>query len=266
MYGFNYHKASSVADAATKINANADAKLLAGGQTLLAAMKLRLASPSDLVDLKDVAELRGIKIEGGAITVGAMTSHADVASSADLRKSIPALCALAASIGDRMVRNMGTLGGSLANNDPAADYPAAVLGAGATIHTNQRKIAADDFFKGMYETTLQTGEIITSVSFPIPKRAGYAKFKNPASRYAIVGVWVNDSGKSVRVAVTGAGPCVFRATSLEQALSSRFSIDALANAKLSADGLNSDMHAAADYRAHLIKVMTRRAVEQALKI
>jgi aerobic carbon-monoxide dehydrogenase medium subunit len=263
MYEFNYHRATSVADAAAKLAAASDAKLLAGGQTLIAALKLRLASPSDLVDLRGVAELRGIKKDGDSISIGAMTTHADVASSKDVLKAVPALANLAASIGDPMVRNMGTLGGSVANNDPAADYPAGILGLGATLHTNKRKIAADDFFTGMYQTALQPGEIITSISFPLPKRAGYAKFKNPASRYAIVGVFVAETAKGVRVAVTGAGPCVFRVAAMEKALGSKFSADAVANIKVAAAGLNSDMHAGAEYRAHLVTVMARRAVEAA---
>ena len=240
-----------------------DAKLLAGGQTLIAALKLRLASPSDVIDLGGIAELRGIRKDGGSISIGAMTTHAEVASSKDVLKAVPALASLAASIGDPMVRNMGTLGGSVANNDPAADYPAGVLGLGATIHTNKRKIAADEFFTGMYETALQPGEIITSISFPLPKRAGYAKFKNPASRYAIVGVFVAETASGVRVAVTGAGPCVFRVAAMEKALGSKFSADAVASIKVAAAGLNSDMHASAEYRAHLVTVMARRAVEAA---
>ena len=263
MYEFNYHKASSVADAAARLAAAADAKLMAGGQTLIAALKLRLASPSDVIDLRGVAELRGIRKDGGAISIGALTTHAEVAASKDVLQAVPALASLAASIGDPMVRNLGTLGGSIANNDPAADYPAGVLALGATVHTNKRKVAAADFFTGMYETALQPGEIITSVSFPLPKRAGYAKFKNPASRYAIVGVFVAETANGVRVAVTGAGPCVFRVPELEKALGSRFSADAVANIKVAAAGLNSDMHASAEYRAHLVTVMAKRAVEAA---
>ncbi len=236
---------------------------MAGGQTLIAALKLRLASPSDVIDLRGVAELRGIRKDGGAISIGALTTHAEVAASKDVLQAVPALASLAASIGDPMVRNMGTLGGSIANNDPAADYPAGVLALGATVHTNKRKIAAGDFFTGMYETALQPGEIITSVSFPLPKRAGYAKFKNPASRYAIVGVFVAETANGVRVAVTGAGPCVFRVPELEKALASKFSADAVANIKVAAAGLNSDMHASAEYRAHLVTVMTKRAVAAA---
>ncbi len=265
MYSFKYQRAKSVADAAAVISNNADAKLLAGGQSLIATMKLRLSRPSDLVDLGAMAELRGIKVEGGAVTIGAMTRHAEVAASAEVKKAIPALASLAASIGDRQVRNMGTLGGSVAHNDPAADYPAAVLALGATVNTNRRKIAADQFFKGMYETALEAGEIITSVTFPCPKRAAYMKFKNPASRYAIVGVFVADSGNGVRVAVTGAAPSVFRVTEMEKALASKFAPESVASVKVPEKGLNSDLHAKADYRAHLITVMARRAVEAALK-
>jgi carbon-monoxide dehydrogenase medium subunit len=264
MYQFNYHKASSVADAVALLARNSDAKLLAGGQTLIAAMKLRLAAPPDLVDLGAIAELRGIKADGGTLSIGAMTSHAEVAASKEVTQSIPALAALAASIGDRMVRNMGTIGGSIANNDPAADYPAGVLGVGATVNTNKRKIAADQFFKGMYETALEPGEIITSIGFPVPKRAGYAKFKNPASRYAIVGVFVSESGSGVRVAVTGAGPSAFRVPEMEKALTAKFSPDAVAGIKVSANGLNSDIHASSEYRAHLVTIMAKRAVQAAL--
>jgi carbon-monoxide dehydrogenase medium subunit len=264
MHEFNYHKASSVADAAARIASSSDGKLLAGGQTLIAAMKMRLAAPADIVDLGGIADLRGIKVEGGGIVVGAMTTHAEVAASKDVQKAIPALAVLAGSIGDRMVRNMGTLGGSVANNDPAADYPAALVALGATVITSRRKLAADQFFTGMYETALETGEIITSVSFPVPKRAGYMKFKNPASRYAMVGVFVADTASGVRVAVTGAGPSVFRVADMEKALAKSFSPDAAANVKVSANGLNTDIHASAEYRAHLVSVMAKRAVEQAL--
>jgi carbon-monoxide dehydrogenase medium subunit len=207
--------------------------------------------------------LKGIKVDGGNLTIGAVTRHAEVASSKEVQQSIPALARLAAMIGDRMVRNMGTLGGSVANSDPAADYPAAVLGLGATINTNKRKIAGDDFFKGVFETALQPGEIIASITFPIPKRAGYVKFRNPASRYAIVGVFVAESN-GVRVAVTGAGPCAFRVPEMEKALSAKLAPDAIANVKVSANGLNSDIHASAEYRAHLVNVIARRAVEQAV--
>ena len=265
MYAFNYQRAKSVADASAVISKDADAKLLAGGQSLVAALKLRLSQPSELVDLGTIGELRGIKVEGNAVTIGAMTRHAEVAASAEVKKAIPALAGLAASIGDRQVRNMGTLGGSVAHNDPAADYPAALLGLGATVNTNKRKIAADQFFKGMYETALEAGEIITSVTFPCPKRAAYMKFKNPASRYAIVGVFVADTGSGMRVAVTGAAPSVFRVAEMEKALASKFAPESLASIKVPEKGLNSDLHAKADYRAHLITVMARRAVEAALK-
>jgi aerobic carbon-monoxide dehydrogenase medium subunit len=264
MYEFNYHKPSSIADAAALLGRNPDARALAGGQTLIAAMKLRLASPSDLVDLGAIKELTGIRLDGAALTIGAMTRHAEVAGSKDVAQSIPALAHLVSSIGDRMVRNMGTLGGSLANNDPAADYPAGVLGLGATVSTDKRKIAADAFFKGIYETALEPGELITSVSFPVPKRAGYAKFKNPASRYAIVGVLVSEGSGGIRVAVTGAGPCVFRLPEMEKALAAKFAPESVAPIKVAADGLNSDLHASSEYRAHLVTVMAKRAVEQAI--
>src|SRR5882724_501355 len=265
MYAFNYQKVKTVADAAKVLAKDGDAKLLAGGQSLIAAMKLRLAHPSELVDLGTIKELSGIKADGKAVVIGAMTRHAEVAASAAVKKAIPALAALAGGIGDRMVRNMGTIGGSLANNDPAADYPAGALGLGATIVTNKRKIAADDFFRGMYETALGKGEIIEEVVFPIPKRAAYMKFKNPASRYAIVGVFVADFGSGVRVAVTGAGPGVFRVAQMEKALASKFAPESVANISVPDKGLNSDLHAKADYRAHLITVMARRAVEAAVK-
>jgi len=264
MYSFNYQKTKSVADAAAALGKNADAKLLAGGQSLIAAMKLRLSQPAQIIDLGDVAELRGIKVDGGSVTIGAMTRHAEVASSADVKKAIPALAALAGGIGDRMVRNMGTIGGSVAHNDPAADYPAAVLGLGATVITNKRKIAADDFFKGMFETALQAGEIITAVSFPAPKRAAYMKFKNPASRYAMVGVFVAETAGGPRVAVTGAGPGVFRVPEMEKALAGKFAPESVANIAVKASGLNSDIHASAEYRAHLITVMAKRAVAAAI--
>jgi len=267
MYSFAYRRATSIADASDFIAKNSDAKLLAGGQSLVATMKLRLSRPSDLVDLGGIQGLAAITTRaasGKALTIGAMARHADVAASAEVRKAIPALAALAESIGDRQVRNMGTLGGSLAHNDPAADYPAAVLALGATVTTNLRNIAADDFFKGMYETALGQGEIITSVSFPCPKRAAYMKFRNQASGYAIVGVFVADFGSSVRVAVTGAAAGVFRIAEMEQALASRFAADSIASILVPEKGLNSDLHAKADYRAHLITVMARRAVDAAL--
>ena len=263
MYSFTYQKAASVDDAAAMLAARPQAKLLAGGQTLIAAMKLRLADPGELVDLGRIKGLAGIRIDGKTAVIGAMTRHADVAASAELRAAIPALAALAGGIADRMVRNMGTLGGSIANNDPSADYPAAVLALGAGVVTHRRTIAADGFFTGMFETALQAGEIITEVRFPVPVRAAYMKFRNPASRYAIVGVFVADFGAAVRVAVTGAGPVVFRVPAMEQALKVRFAPDAIAAIKVPEAGLNADMHAQADHRAQLITVMAMRAVAAA---
>jgi carbon-monoxide dehydrogenase medium subunit len=265
MYAFEYQKAKSVDDAAKIIAKDSDAKVLAGGQSLVATMKLRLSKPSTVVDLGSITGLSGIKVDGKNVTIGAMTRHAEVAASAEVKKAIPALASLAGGIGDRMVRNMGTIGGSIAHNDPAADYPAGVLGLGATVVTNKRKIAADDFFKGLYETALGKGEIIEQVVFPIPKRAAYMKFKNPASRFAIVGVFIADFGGNVRVAVTGAGACAFRVAAMEKALASKFAPESVANIAVPEKGLNSDLHAKADYRAHLITVMARRAVEAAVK-
>jgi carbon-monoxide dehydrogenase medium subunit len=263
MYNFEYHRPQSVADAAKQLGSAEEAKLVAGGMTLIPTLKQRLARPSDLVDLGRIAELKGIKREGDALVIGAMTRHADVASSDVVKGAIPALAHLADGIGDPAVRNRGTIGGSIANNDPAADYPSAVLALGATVITNKRKIAADDFFKGMFETALEPDEIITAVSFPIPEKAAYMKFPNPASRYAIVGVFVAKTRGGVRVAVTGAAPCVFRATDMEAALAKSFAPDALKGASVKADGLNSDIHASAEYRAHLVGVMARRAVAAA---
>ncbi|MFL6622968.1 MAG: FAD binding domain-containing protein [Sulfurifustaceae bacterium] len=263
MYAFEFHRPKSVSDAAALL-AKSQGKLIAGGQSLVGALKLRLASSEHLIDVGAIPDLRGIKRDGNNIAIGATTRHAEVAQSADVRKAIPALADLANGIGDRQVRNMGTIGGSIANNDPAADYPAAVLGLNAAIRTNKRTIAADDFFKGMYETALAPDEIITAVSFPTPKRAAYIKFRNPASRFALVGVFVADTGTGVRVAVTGAGSAgVFRATAMEQALAKNFSPDAVKGIKIDASRLNSDLHASAEYRAHLITVLTARAVAQA---
>jgi len=262
MYDFEYQRADSVDEAAERLGANTEAKVLAGGMTLLPTMKLRLAQPDVLVDLGGVEELRGVS-GSDPVIVGAMTTHAEVAASAQIRGHIPALAALAAGIGDAQVRNRGTLGGSLANSDPAADYPAAVLGLGATICTNRRRIPAGQYFRGMFETALEPDEIIVSVSFPKPARAGYAKFANPASRYAVVGVFVADTAEGLRVAVTGAGPCVFRVAEMEAALSRDFLPQALAGIEVPADELNEDLHASAEYRAHLIGVMARRAVTAA---
>jgi len=263
MYAFEYHRPQTLTAAVADL-AKADAKALAGGMTLLPTMKQRLASPSALVDLKSVPELTGIAREGDHLLIGAMSRHADVARSSVVQAAIPALAKLAGGIGDPHVRNMGTIGGSLANNDPSADYPAAALALGATIVTNKRRIPAQDFFTGLFETALEAGELITQASFPIPQKAAYMKFANPASRYALVGVFVARTAGGVRVAVTGAGSNgVFRANALEAALSANFSPAALDGVSTPATGLNSDLHADADYRAHLIGVMAKRAVAAA---
>jgi carbon-monoxide dehydrogenase medium subunit len=263
MYDFAYHKPASVADAVKLLGADGDAKAVAGGQTLIPTLKQRLARPTSLVDLSAIRELSGISVSGGKVTIGAMTRHGDVAASADVKKALPALAALADSIGDPQVRNRGTIGGSVANNDPAADYPAACLALGATIKTNAREISADDFFKGMFETALKAGELIVSVSFPVAEKAAYMKFAQPASRYALVGVFVAKGAGGARVAVTGAGPSVFRWKEAEAALAKSWSVASVENLKASASGLNSDIHAGADYRAHLVGVMTKRAVAAA---
>lgn len=263
MYAFNFERPSSVADAARQAAAGGT-KLLAGGQTLLASMKLRLANPEKLVDLGGIAELAGIRREGSTLVIGAMTRHADVAASAEVRSAIPALADLASGIGDKQVRAMGTIGGSVANNDPAADYPAAVLALGATVHTNKRKIAADDFFQGLFTTALEEGEIITAIGFPAARRAAYMKFKQPASRFALIGVFAAQTDAGVRVAVTGGGNGVFRHQGLEQALSKSFKPEAAALVPIDAATLSSDLHASAAYRANLVSVMAQRAVAKAL--
>jgi carbon-monoxide dehydrogenase medium subunit len=263
MQELNYKRPANLADAAKLATADAEAKLLAGGQTLLPSMRLGLIVPSTLVDLGALAELRSLRVEGKQILIGAMTRHAEVAASAEVRSRLPALARLAESIGDRQVRNIGTLGGSLANSDPASDYPAAVLGLGATVQTNSRKIEADSYFTGLFATALRNGEIITAVGFPVPDQAGYAKFKQPASHFALVGVFVARFGKQVRVAVTGAGAHAFRVTALEQALAKRFAPESCDGARVSADGLNADLHGSAAYRAHLIPLLARQAVQQA---
>ncbi len=261
MYEFEYRKPASLDQAVAMLDE--DAKILAGGQSLLPTMKMRLASPGALVDLAAIPGLSGITVAGNTVEIGAMTRHADVAASKEVAEAIPALADLAGKIGDRQVRNRGTIGGSLANNDPAADYPAAVLGLGATVHTNKRAIAADDFFQGLFETALEEDEIITKVSFPLPEAAAYEKFVQPASRFALVGVFVAKTGSGVRVAVTGAGPGVFRATALETALGGSFTPAALDNVEIAADGLNNDLHGSAEYRAHLVTVLAKRAVAAA---
>ncbi|MFT4182294.1 MAG: xanthine dehydrogenase family protein subunit M [Rhizobium sp.] len=264
MYATSYHRASSV-DEAVKLKSGADeGKYVSGGMTLIATMKQRLASPSDLIDLRHIPSLKGIRVDGRRVTIGAATTHAEVASSAAIRAVCPALCDLAGMIGDPHVRHMGTIGGSVANNDPAADYPSAMLALAATIVTDKRQITADDFFTGLFETALEDGELITAITFEAPEKAAYAKFPNPASRYAMTGVFVARGAGGVRVAVTGAGADgVFRDSGLEQALGANWSPDAVANVSIDSSALLSDLHATADYRANLIKVMAKRAVAAA---
>ena len=264
MYNFTFHRPGTVAAAAELKSIHDEATYMAGGQTLLPVMKQRLAAPSDVIDLTGLTDLTGISVEGDVLRIGALTPHADVAASTEVKRFLPALAYLAHQIGDPHVRNRGTIGGSLANNDPASDYAAGVLGLGATITTDQREIPADSFFTGMFETALSESELVTSVSFPRPQRAGYAKFPNPASRYPIVGVFVARLDDHVRVAVTGAGGCVFRVRGMEAALTAEFSPSALDGVSVPAEDLNSDLHATPEYRAHLVGVMARRAVEQAL--
>lgn len=263
MYAFDYQRPASV-NAAVGATQGADARYLAGGQSLVQAMKLRLSSAERLIDLGSIPELRAISVSATHVTVGAMARHSEVASSADVRRAIPALAELAGGIGDQMVRNLGTIGGALANADPAACYPAAVLGLGATIRTNKREIAGDDFFKGLYETALEPGELITAVSFPIPQRAAYVKYKQPASRFALVGVMVSQSAQGVRVGVTGARAFAFRVPELEKALAASFTGAATASVKLAPAGMNADLHGTAEYRAAMVVVMAKRAVEAAL--
>lgn len=262
MYAFTYERPATQADALRL--AQAGGKLLAGGQTLLASMKLRLAAPEQVVDLGGIAALQGIRREGQALVIGAMTRHCDVAESAEVRTALPALAHLAGLIGDRQVRARGTLGGSVANNDPAADYPAALLGLGATVHTTARQIPADSFFQGLFATALDEGEIITAVSFPIPQRAAYVKFAQPASRFALIGVFVAQTAGGVRVAVTGGGNGVFRHKAMEAALGASFTPAALAGVATAEADMSSDLHGSAAYRAHLVGVMAQRAVAQAL--
>lgn len=260
MYAFEYHRAASVADAIARLKAADDGKLLAGGQTLLPTLKQRLAQPSDVIDLAGISGLAGIREEGDTLVIGAMTHHAEVAASPVVKRLIPALASLADGIGDAQVRNRGTLGGSICNNDPAADYPAALVGLGATVKTDRRSITGDDFFTGMFETALEADELVTEVRFPRPTAAAYVKFANPASRYAIVGVMVARTAGGVRVAVTGAGPSVFRLTELESALAGNFAPEAADRITVDEDGLNADIHASSAYRAHLVKVMAKRAI------
>jgi carbon-monoxide dehydrogenase medium subunit len=264
MYNFTYHRASGLRQAQNLLGKLEDPKLLAGGMTLLPTMKMRLASPANLIDLDRVEGLSGIEVKGRSLVIGALARHAEVASSAAVGEAIPALAELAGLIGDPAVRHRGTLGGSVANNDPNADYPAACLALAATIVTTKRKIPADEFFKGLFETALEPDEIVTKVSFPIPKKAAYQKFRNPASRYALVGVFVAKRPSEIRVAVTGAGGSgVFRVTAFEEALKKRFSPKVLEGLTVPADGMSSDIHGSAEYRAHLIGVLARRAVAAA---
>jgi carbon-monoxide dehydrogenase medium subunit len=265
MYDFAYHRPKSVADAIALLKGNEEARPMSGGMTLIPTLKQRLARPSDVVDLGDVKELIGIKVEGNNVVIGGMTKHAAVATSPDVKANIPALAYLAGHIGDPQVRNRGTMGGSVANNDPAADYPAAVVALNATVITNTGKHTADSFFKGLFETALGEGEIVTAISFPKADKAAYMKFPNPASRYAMVGVFVAKTASGVRVAVTGAGPSVFRVKAMEEALSKDFSSAAIKDIKVPAEDLNSDIHGSAEYRAHLVGVMARRAVDAANK-
>ena len=264
MYNFTFHRPTGLRQASNMLGKLEEAKILAGGQTLIPTMKLRLASPNNLVDLNMVEGLSGIEVKGRSIVVGAMTRHVDVATSADVKANIPALAYLAGLIGDPAVRHRGTLGGSIANNDPNSDYSAACVGLGATIHTTKGKHEADAFFKGLFETALAPDEIITKVSFPIVKKAGYEKFRNQASRFALVGVFASKRGSEIRVAVTGAGTNgVFRVASFEEALKKRFAPKSLEGLTIPAAGMNSDIHGTAEYRAHLVGVMARRAVARA---
>ncbi|MES2889875.1 MAG: xanthine dehydrogenase family protein subunit M [Pseudomonadota bacterium] len=258
MYAFTLEQPTTLADA-KRLTADG-AQALAGGQTMIASMKQRLMQPERLVDLANVTELRGIKVEGQRVVIGAMTRHQEVANHAEVRKLIPGLAALADGIGDRQVRAMGTMGGSVANNDPAACYPSAVLGLGATVHTDRRTIAADDFFQGLYTTALEAGELITAISFPVPLKSAYAKFRQPASRFALVGVFVAQTAAGVRAAITGTGNGVFRHAGLEAALNKSFTPDAVNAVVIDASEVNADLHASSAYRAHLIKVQTQVAV------
>jgi len=264
MYAFTYHRPATARQAAGLLAKKEDAKLLAGGHTLLPTMKQRLASPAALIDLGACVDLKGIVRKGRNVVIGAMTTHAEVAASPEVQEAIPAFAYLASHIGDPHVRHRGTIGGSVANNDPAADYPAALLALGATIVTNRRKLTAAEFFTGLYETALEDGEIIVRIAIPAASRAGYAKFRNPASRYALVGVFVAKRGADIAVAVTGAGEGgVFRWPEAEAALRTRFAPKSLDGLKHTAAGINSDIHADAEYRAHLIGAMAKQAVAQA---
>lgn len=263
MYDFAYHKPTSLADAVKLLAEDPDAKPISGGMTLLPALKHRLNMPTALIDLSGIAELRGIRREGDAIVIGAMVKHFEVATDPQIMAAIPALARMAATIGDTQVRNRGTIGGSLANNDPAADYPAAALALGATLITDRRQIPADDFFVGMFTTAMEPGELLIGVSFPIPEKAGYAKLRNPASRYSMTGVFVAKGPKGVGVGVNGAASCAFRQKEMEAALAASWSPEAVAGIRQPANDLNSDIHGSAEYRANLVTVMAKRAVADA---
>jgi carbon-monoxide dehydrogenase medium subunit len=264
MYETTYIRAGNLAQAQQLLRDNPEGTLIAGGQTLVPTLRQRVARPSHVIDIGHLAELKGISVEGDRLVIGAGTRHADVATSHEVQSRIPSLADLARLIGDPAVRHLGTIGGSVANSDPAADYPAAVLGLAATVHTSQRAIPADQFFTGLFETALTRGEIVTRVAFPVPRRSGYAKFHQPASRFALVGVFVAElADGSIRVAVTGAGPCIFRASAIEAALARDFTAAAAESVAISADNLNSDIHGSAEYRAHLVPVLAGRAAATA---
>jgi carbon-monoxide dehydrogenase medium subunit len=264
VYTFEYVKPATLADAGAFLDANPEARPLAGGMTLIPTLKARLSRPSHLVDLARLPELRGIEVSRERVAIGAATRHHEVASSAEVKQAIPALAFLASEIGDPQVRNLGTIGGSVANNDPAADYPAAVLGLGATVATNKREIPADDFFQGMFTTALDPSEIVVRVVFPVPKRAAYEKFRHPVSGYAMAGVFIAETGSGIRVAVTGAGPGVFRWSEAEGALGGRLDAQALDGLSVPADEMNEDIHGSREYRANLVSVMTKRALARLL--
>jgi carbon-monoxide dehydrogenase medium subunit len=268
MYPTTYHRPKSLAEAASLFSSSGDAAYISGGHTLLPAMKARLAQPANLIDLRHVPELKGIQVSGDTVIIGAATSHAEIAMSAEVRRAIPVLAALAGSIGDPHVRHLGTIGGSVANNDPAADYPSAVMALAGTVHTNKRQIAADQYFTGLYSTSLQEGEIVTKIAFKVPAQAGYAKFRNPASHYPMAGVFIaKHTDGSVRVGVTGAGNNgVFRWTAAEDALAKNFSADALKGLSVDSGGMMGDIHGSAEYRANLVAVMARRAMENLGKL
>lgn len=264
MYQFNYHKPADITEAVALFRESDDPMYLSGGMTLIPTMKQRLAAPTDLIDLSGIDAMSGLVVEADNVRVGSFTRHNDVANSTQVQAALPVLSQLAGLIGDNQVRNRGTIGGSIANSDPSADYPAAVVGLGATVHTNNRSIGGDEFFLDLFETALQPDEIITHIDFPIPTRAAYRKFPNPASRYAVVGVLIADFAGTIRVGVTGAGPCAFRASGLEQVLNDKLDVASINGVEVPDAGFNSDLHASAEYRAHLVKVMARRALADLL--